>query len=277
MLIDSHQHFWQIGKHGHEWPTRELQPIYRDFGVDDFLQESLSVDATGTVAVQSQPSDADTDWLLQLAPQHSLIKGVVGWVNMESPGSVLRLQALAKHDKFKGVRPMLQSLPDNNWILRESVQAALAAMVELDLRFDALVFTRHLHAIAELAQRWPKLQIVIDHAAKPPIAQRDPQATQQWRAALANIATFQNVCCKLSGLFTEMSPEQSTDEAVPYADHVVNVFGTERVMWGSDWPVLKLRDTYPRWHTWVRDRIASLSIAQQELIMSGNAQRFYKL
>jgi len=277
MLIDSHQHFWQIGQHGHAWPTPELAPIYRDFGVEDLAAESSSTGLGGSVVVQSQPSAADTDWLLRLASQHALIKGVVGWVDFESSGVASRLAQLARDSKFKSVRPMLQALPDDNWILRESMQAALATMVELDLRFDALVFTRHLTAIAELARRWPQLQIVIDHAAKPPIAQRDEQATLQWQAALAKVAEFSNVSCKLSGLFTEMSAEQSTDEAIPYAEYVINTFGADRVIWGSDWPVLTLRDTYQRWLAWTLQRIAQLNAPQQVGIMGGNAQRFYKL
>jgi L-fuconolactonase len=277
MLIDSHQHFWQIGKHGHEWPTPELALIYRDFVVENFLQESSSVDVTGTVAVQSQPSDPDTDWLLQISSQHALIKGVVGWVDLASSTAVSRLNELARHPKFKGVRPMLQSLTDDNWILRDEVQPALRVVSDLDLCFDALVFTRHLNATAELARRWPTLRIVIDHAAKPPIAQCIESATQQWRAALDSVAEFSNVHCKLSGLFTEMSAEQLPDDAIPYVEHVLNVFGAERVIWGSDWPELTLRDTYSRWHAWTLERIAHLDVSQQALIMGGNAQQFYKL
>ena len=277
MLIDSHQHFWQIGKHGHEWPTPDLAPIYRDFGVGDLVQESSTVNLSGSVVVQSQSSDIDTDWLLHLASRHELIKGVVGWVDFEALNVMSRLAQLARHSKFKGVRPMLQSLPDDNWILRDTLQSALSALVELGLRFDALVFTRHLDAIAVVAHRWPQLQIVIDHAAKPPIAQKSAQATQQWRTGMARVAEFPNVHCKLSGLFTEMDTDQSRDDAIPYVEHVLRVFGAERVMWGSDWPVLKLRNRYSEWYEWVMKRIAPLDDSQRTAIMGDNAQRFYKL
>lgn len=277
MRIDSHQHFWQIARHGHEWPTPDLAPIYRDFGVDDWVQESSASMITGTVAVQSQPCDADTEWLLQLASQHVVIKGVVGWTDLAATHAASHLATLARHPEFKGVRPMLQSLPDDHWILRDSVQPALTALVELGLCFDALIYTRHLPAIMQLAKRHPALSIVIDHAAKPPIAQRNAVATRQWRDDIARVAEAPNVHCKLSGLFTEMSTDQSRDEAIPYAEHVLNVFGVERVMWGSDWPVLKLRDGYAQWHAWVMDRIAHLGVSQQAMIMGGNAQRFYKL
>jgi L-fuconolactonase len=277
MLIDSHQHFWRIGKYGHEWPTPDLAPIHRDFGVDDLLQDSSTTRLAGTVVVQSQPSDADTDWLLQLASQHQLIKGIVGWVDFEAPNAASRLTQLARHPKFKSVRPMLQSLPDDNYILRDSVLSALNAVIELNLRFDALVFTRHLASIAVLAHRWPQLRIVIDHAAKPPIAQKSVQATQQWQIAMSRVAEFPNVHCKLSGLFTEMEADQSRDDAIPYVEHVLKMFGAERVMWGSDWPVLKLRNSYSQWHEWVMKRIAHLDAPQQAAIMGGNAIRFYGL
>jgi len=277
MLIDSHQHFWQIGKHGHEWPTPDLAPIYSDFGVDDLLQESSATNLIGSVVVQSQPSDDDTDWLLHLASQHDSIKGVVGWVDFEAHNVTSRLSQLARHPKFKGVRPMLQNLSDDNFILRDSVLSALNAVVELNLRLDALVFTRHLATIAVLAHRWPLLQIVIDHAAKPPIAQRNAQATLQWQIAIARVAEFPNVHCKLSGLFTEMEAEQSRDEAIPYVEQVLKMFGADRVMWGSDWPVLKLRNSYLQWHDWVMRRIAHLDASQQVAIMGGNATRFYGL
>jgi L-fuconolactonase len=206
-----------------------------------------------------------------------LIKGIVGWVDFEAPNAASRLTQLARHPKFKGVRPMLQSLPDDNYILRDSVLSALNAVVELNLRFDALVFTRHLASIAVLAHRWPQLQIVIDHAAKPPIVQKSAQATQQWHIAMSRVAEFPNIQCKLSGLFTEMDANQSRDDAIPYVEHVLKVFGAERVMWGSDWPVLKLRNSYPQWHEWVVKRIAHLDSSQQAAIMGGNAIRFYGL
>lgn len=277
MFIDSHQHYWQIGKHGHEWPTPDLAPIYHDFGVDDLVQQSATLDLVGSVAVQSQPSDLDTDWLLQLASQHDLIKGVVGWVELSASNASERLTMLAKHQKLKGVRPMLQSMSDSNWILREEVQPALKKTCDLQLRFDALVFTRQLPAIAELAARYPELSIVIDHAAKPPIAARDVEATRQWKIALSRCAEKSNVHCKLSGLFTEMNADQSRDEATPFVDHVFDIFGSDRVMWGSDWPVVKLRNSYAEWHQWTRHYLQRYTDTQRSDIMHDNACRFYSL
>jgi L-fuconolactonase len=277
MRIDSHQHFWQIGRHGHEWPTPDLAPIYRDFSVNDLAQQSLSVNLSGSVVVQSQPSDADTDWLLQHASQHSLVKGVVGWVDLESSDAISRLQYLAAQPKFKGVRPMLQSLPDDHWIVRDSVQPAMREMVRLNLCFDALVFTRHLANISKIALRYPAMKIVIDHAAKPPIAARDTLATQQWRDAITMIARHGNVYCKLSGLFTEMAVDQPRDEAIPYVEHVFDVFGVGRVMWGSDWPVVLLRESYAGWYEWIQHFISKFSASQRQRILHDNACQFYGL
>lgn len=277
MPIDSHQHYWQIGQHGHEWPTADLIEIHRDFGVQELEQASQGLKLDGTVVVQSQPSAADTDWLLHLALQHEVIKGIVGWVDLLAPEAALRLQYLKSQPKFKGVRPMLQSLPDDEWILRDVVQPALREIVRLELCFDALVFTRHLMFIVELARRYPAMKIVIDHAAKPPIAQRDSVATRQWREAIAGVAKHPNVHCKLSGLFTEMAVDQPREEATPYVEHVFDVFACDRVMWGSDWPVVVLRESYAGWYEWSQQFISRFNVSEQQRIMHDNACAFYGL
>jgi L-fuconolactonase len=271
MLIDSHQHFWRIGHNECTWPDESLKPIYRDFLPVD-LQGSLErCGIAGTVLVQSQPSILDTEWCLQLAAETPFVRAVVGWVDFAAPDAVAQIERLARQPKLRGLRPMLQNLPDDEWILDGRVAPALDAMVQLDLRFDALVYPRHLPVIAELARRHPRLQIVIDHAAKPNIAVGE---LEPWRSDLADVARNQSIRCKVSGLLTEAASEWRTDHLIPYVNHIRSVFGAERMMWGSDWPVLNLAADYAQW--W---RIANELLPANEMatIAGETARAFYKL
>ena len=272
MIIDSHQHLWQIGRNDQSWPTADLDAIYRDFLPEDLSEAAQGID--GTVLVQSQPSETDTLWLLQVARITPMIKGVVGWTDMAAPKAVERIRYLSHQPKFKGLRPMLQGLSEDDWILRPDLDPAFTVLVELGLTFDALVFTRHLAAIDTLAKRWPDLAIVIDHAAKPPFANSDLNA---WRDAISIAAQNPSVFCKLSGLVTEMQIGQDTAVVAAAADHLLAIFGPERLMWGSDWPVVLLRGSYSDWFGWTRRWLRDKDITVREQIMGQTAEQFYKL
>jgi L-fuconolactonase len=276
MIIDSHQHLWQIGRNGHEWPTPDLAAIHRDFGPDDFRAEARRVDAS--VLVQSQPNDLDTDWMLEVAERTPVVKSVVGWADLEAPDAPARLTALAGKPKFKGIRPMLQGLADDEWILRDAIRPALSALIDLNLRFDALIFPRHLPVIDRLARAYTSLPIVIDHCGKPQISPEIGSGDDDvWREGMARVAENANVFCKLSGLATEMADGLSLDAAKPYADHVLACFGADRVMWGSDWPVLNLRTTYDAWQEWTLAWLQSQSTEARDAVFGGTARRFYQL
>ena len=272
MIIDSHQHLWQIGRNGHKWPTPDLAAIHRDFGPEDLRAEAVAVD--GSVLVQSQSDDADTDWMLEVASATPFVKGVVGWADLEAASAPARLASLAAKPKLKGIRPMLQGLADDQWILRDAVQPALKTITDLSLCFDALIFPRHLAAIDQLARTWPALSIVIDHCGKPQIGSGDDAL---WRDGIARVANNPNVCCKLSGLATEMAEGLSLDAARPYADHVLACFGPDRLMWGSDWPVLNLRTTYNAWQDWTLAWLTPQSGTTRDAIFGGTARRVYQL
>ncbi len=274
MIVDSHQHLWQIGKNGHEWPTPDLAPIHRDFVTADLTAVAGAAGVGATVLVQSQPADIDTDWMLDVAEATPLIQGVVGWADLAAPDAPQRLAELARRPKLRGIRPMLQGLADDNWILRDNVRPALEALLRLDLRFDALVFTRHLAAIGRLARTFPDLPIIIDHCAKPPLAAGDLGA---WREAIARVAEHANVTCKLSGLFTEMRADQPVDDARPVADHVLSIFGPERLMWGSDWPVVLLRQPYGNWLDWTKAWLDGKTADVTTDILGNTARRVYAL
>ena len=271
-VIDAHQHFWSLSTPGHEWPTAREAPILRDFGPGDLAAEAAGVELAGTVLVQSQPTDADTDWILALARDTSMVAAVVGWVDFAAPNAPDRIAGLYHDPKLRGLRPMLQSISDTDWLLQDAIRPALEAMVASGLRLDALVQPRHLPMLARLAKRHPDLPIVIDHAAKP---RADQGMLDPWRAEIKALADL-GLYCKLSGLRTEQAAGQPADALMPYVEHLVAAFG-DRLMWGSDWPVLHLAGD--DWRCWLDDavRLSISAGAEPRRLFAGAATDFYAL
>lgn len=279
MIIDAHQHFWRLGEHDCTWPTAELSAIYRDFLPEDLQPLTQAAGVSGSVLVQSQASDADTDFLLQIAETTSLVQAVVGWVDLASPAAAARIQHLALHPKLRGLRPMLQSLPEDSWILRPELANAIAAMEANNLSFDALVRPQHLPFLHIFARRHPSLAMVIDHAAKPAIA---THGLKLWASGLAAMAELPQVYCKLSGLLTEANATQDVEHLRPYVVHLYHVFGAERLMWGSDWPVLTLAPNaqycgYGDWLALAKQLLPIASNTELDAIFGLTAQQFYRL
>lgn len=274
MRIDAHQHFWQLAARAGGWPPPSLAAIYRDFAPEDLAPLLAEHGVTGTVLVQSLPSEADTDWLLALAERAGFIRAVVGWTDLLAPDAPAAIARLASNRKLKGLRPMLQDIDDERWIANPALAPALNAMVEHGLRLDALVLPRHLPALLQCARDYPLLAIVIDHAAKPPIADA---AFGDWREQMAQLAALPNVHCKLSGLVTEAKPDWSVDDLRPYVSHVLEVFGAQRVIWGSDWPVVDLAGGYGAWLAASESLLAHLGQQDRNDIFGLNARRFYSL
>ena len=272
MRIDAHQHFWQLAAREGGWPPPSLAAIYRDFAPQDLAPLLAEHGVAGTVLVQSLPSEDDTHWLLALADRSSFIRAVVGWTDLLAADAPAAIARLASHDKLKGLRPMLQDLDDDRWIADPALAPALTAMVEHGLRFDALVLPRHLPALLQCARAYPALSIVIDHAAKPPIADA---SFGQWREDMAQLAALPNVHCKLSGMVTEASTDWSVDDLQPYVAHVLSVFGAQRVIWGSDWPVVDLAGGYGAWLAASETLLAHLGQQDRNDIFGLNACRFY--
>ncbi|HMI83165.1 MAG TPA: amidohydrolase family protein [Polyangiaceae bacterium] len=274
MIIDAHQHLWRIGQNGCSWPTPDLVAIHRDFEIEDLALAAKPLGVSGTVLVQSQSNDRDTDWLLQTAEQSDLVKAVVGWVDLRSPAAPRRIAELAGHPKMRGLRPMLQELAEDDWILDRALDPAIETMKAHRLSFDALVFPRHLEHICVFAARHPELRIVIDHAAKPPIASG---ALEPWRSAIARAAALTNIWCKLSGLLTEAAPTQGCDALRPVAAHLMDIFAPERLMWGSDWPVLHLAGDYAGWFEMTWELCGTRDEASQRALFAATACQFYRI
>jgi L-fuconolactonase len=274
LILDSHQHFWNLGHRFHAWPDRAMPRIHRNFLPSDLRAETADVRLDGTVLVQAQPSDADTDWMLELAAETDWVRAVVGWVDLAADTAPDRIAALARHPKMRGLRPMLQAIDDTDWMLQQALTPAIEAMIGHGLRFDALVQPRHLGALARFSARWPDLPIVIDHGAKPAIA-RD--GLDPWRDEITALAAMPHVHCKLSGLRNEMGEGQPVEAMRPYVEHLVAAFG-ERLMWGSDWPVLRdTGDGYADWLALAERMAAPANDAAREALFAGAAQRFYGL
>jgi L-fuconolactonase len=272
MRIDAHQHFWSLARGDYGWLTPALAPIHRDFGPSD-LHPILSrhgIDAT--ILVQAAPTEAETRYLLSVAATTPFIAGVVGWVDLEAPDAAMRIARLAGEDLLVGIRPMVQDIPDDGWLLREQLTPAFAALARHRLVFDALVLPRHLAPLLRVVRRHPDLRFVIDHLAKPPVA---GGALAPWDRDIAALARQPNVACKLSGLVTEAAPDWSVDDLRPYADHVLACFGPDRVLWGSDWPVVQLAGGYEAWWQATGALLASLPPAGRAAVLGGNSRRIY--
>lgn len=273
MRIDAHQHFWSLARGDYGWLTPTLAPIYRDFGIDDLMPHLAAAGIKGTVLVQAAPTEAETEFLLELAAESGgLVKGVVGWIDFEASDAARRLERLARNLLLCGVRPMMQDIADTGWMLRAPLEPVFRAVVELGLRFDALAQPRHLTNLRRLLDRYPGLPLVIDHGAKPRIA---AGAREPWATEMRAIARETTAWCKLSGLVTEAGAAWAVADLRPYVDHLLECFGSERLMWGSDWPVVELAGGYDRWWTVTQELLRPLDGASRERVLGENAARFY--
>ena len=284
--IDSHQHFWRPARGDYAWLRADvpvLAPLVRDFLPEHLAPLLQAHGVERTVLVQAADSEAETDFMLELATAHDVVGGVVGWVDLSSPDAAASLERMARHPRFKGVRPMLQDLPDDDWIARMPRADAIQALLRLGLRFDALVMPRHLSSLMRFLKDWPQLPVVIDHAAKPPVGAHDSEVFATWRKDMAELAALPQVCCKFSGLWGEAPPSThgDVDAAVravrPVWEHLLESFGPARLMWGSDWPVLTLAGDYAGWIAVSEACIGGLSASEQSNLWRGTAQRFYGL
>ncbi|MBG6071437.1 MULTISPECIES: amidohydrolase [unclassified Polaromonas] len=274
MSIDAHFHCWQLARGDYGWLTPALAPLYRDVTVGDWQAQSAPHGVTSGVLVQAAPTEAETAFLLAQADAHPAVLGVVGWADLAAGDAPARIEQLARHPRLKGLRPMLQDLPDAEWILQPALTPALQAMADCHLVFDALVKPVHLPHLLTLAQRHPDLRIVIDHAGKPDIGAGQ---WQPWADAMARLASQTSAWCKLSGLLTEAGPAPAPGAVQPWAAHVLACFGAGRLVWGSDWPVLELAGRFGPWFAETRQLLAGLSPQAQHAVMEGNARRLYRL
>jgi L-fuconolactonase len=275
-VIDAHQHYWSLKRGDYAWLTPKHGSLYRDFGPEELQGLLTSCGVAATVVVQAAATEAETRYLLELARAHPSIAGVVGWVDFEAHDVQQRIRRLVLEGAgvIKGFRPMIQDISDVNWLDRASLNPAFDTLVVHDLCFDALVTPKHLRLLARRLRQHPKLRAVLDHAGKPDIANR---AFNDWAAQIEELARIESLHCKLSGLLTEAGSNQNLSELDDFVAHVFACFGAERVIWGSDWPVVTLRATYQRWLEMAHELVRRHAPGKEQAVFASNAARFYRL
>ncbi len=273
--IDAHQHFWQYNPGEYAWLTEEMAWLRRDFMPGDLKPLLESLEFGGCVVVQVRQSLEETRWLLDLARRHGFVRGVVGWADLRSPELPAQLEEFAGDEKLVGVRHIVQGEPDDNFMLREDFRRGFAGLADFDLAYDVLIYPRQLPAAVGLVREFPDQRFVLDHIAKPAIAEG---TKEPWEAGLRELANSENVYCKLSGMVTEARWNQwRPDDFRPYLDVVFESFGPDRLMIGSDWPVCTLSATYASAMGIVIDYVAQFGAGEREAILGGNCERFYGL
>jgi L-fuconolactonase len=239
--IDSHQHFWLTSRGDYGWMGDHVKPLLRDFMPGDLEPLLRRAGIDRTILVQAAETEAETDFLLEIAARTPFVAGVVGWLDMDADGFAERLAHYRANPYFVGLRPMLQDLEDDAFILRPRVLDNLRRVADSGLAFDILTFPRHLPNVAKALEAVPGLRAVVDHLSKPSIATGD---LDPWAADIAAVAAFPNVSCKVSGMVTEAGTDWTLDDLAPYVDHVARCFGADRLLFGSDWPVATLAAEY---------------------------------
>ena len=275
MIIDAHQHFWKYEPIKHEWIDESMAVIRQDFLPSDLQQTYAANGIDGCVAVQADQTLAETDFLLKLSGENHFIKGVVGWVDLRDKNVDSVLEAYSSNKKMKGFRHIVQGEADHNFLIRPDFLKGISHLEKYGYVYDILIFPHQLGAALEFVKQFPNQKFIIDHMAKPYIKDGFYDG---WAVLMAEIANYENVFCKLSGMITEADynswpPAQIT----PYMDLVLQAFGPERVLFGSDWPVCLVAGSYTDVKNVVTNCIAELSLAEQSAIMGENAMRFYDL
>lgn len=274
-IIDSHQHFWKYAQEEYGWIAPHMNVLRRNFLPEDLDAERAQVGVDRSIAVQARGTVEETSWLLELADSNDSVAGVVGWVPLSAPAVESHIERFAAHPKLVGVRHVVQDEPDERYLQRPDFNAGVAALRPFGLVYDILILERHLAAAIEFVDRHPSQIFVLDHIAKPRIREG---SLSPWREQIRELARRPNVYCKISGVVTEAEWQTwKPADLEPYFDIVLESFGPERLMFGSDWPVLLLAGTYQGWFSLVENAIAALSENEQARISGGTAEEAYGL
>lgn len=273
MRIDSHQHFWHYNAARDGWITDDMSVLKRDFLPEELIQQMRVSGIDGSVAVQADQSESETQFLLKLAESSPEIVGVVGWVDLKAEDVSERLGYYSQFEKLLGFRHIVQAEPDDRFLLREDFQRGIKALERHGFTYDILIYERHLPVAAEFVRTFPSQKFVIDHVAKPTIKSK---RLDDWARGIRAIAAHPNVCCKVSGMVTEADWRRWKEaDFKPYLDVVFEAFGADRLMFGSDWPVCLLAASYGEVRDIVENYVCNLSQAEKQKIFGLNATRFY--
>lgn len=275
MKIDSHQHFWQFDPVRDAWITENMAVIRQDFYPTDLQPVLQQSGIDGCVAVQADQSEAETDFLLALAQQNEMVKGVVGWVDLRAKDVRERLAHYAQFREIKGFRHIVQAESDDLFMLRTEFTDGIRALQEFNFTYDILIFPHQLGPAKELVARFGNQKFVLDHLAKPYIKQG---LIDKWKQDIQALARYENVSCKISGMVTEADWEYWTRADLrPYLDVAFEAFGTNRLMFGSDWPVSLVAASYEQWVEILTEYLSDFSVAEKAKFWGKNAKKFYNL
>lgn len=274
-MIDAHHHLWRYNPKEYGWMDESMSVLKRDYLPGDLEPELQKAGIEGTVVVQARQSLEETRWLLELADKHSFIKGVVGWFDLCSPGVLQQIQEFSDHPKLVGARHVIHDEVDDDFMLQSDFKAGLVYLGSHDLCYDLLLFPKHLKRAIKLINGFPRQRFVLDHIGKPPISKGD---LEPWKSDISRLAAYPHLWCKLSGMVTEADLKNwSYQDLLPYMESVLEAFGPERIMIGSDWPVCRLAGEYSEVMKIVLDFIGALNKADQERILYQNAVDCYQL
>ena len=274
MKIDAHQHFWKYSPETHSWINDNMAVLKQDFLPEHLEPELNNNGFDGCIVVQADQSEAENEFLLGLADNYTSIKGVVGWIDLRAVNVEERLSHYSKDPKFCGIRHVVQDEPDDEFLLRDDFKRGISKLKNYNLTYDILIFEKQLPAAIKFVAAFPDQPFVLDHIAKPLIAQ---QELKPWKAYIQQLAKFPNLFCKVSGMVTEADWNNwNPADFIPYLDTVFEAFGTQRIMIGSDWPVCKLVASYGQVINLVESYIKDFSETEKAAIMGKNALNFYK-
>ncbi len=274
-MIDTHHHLWKYKPKDYGWMDNSMAVLKQDYLPEDLASELQNSGISGTVVIQARQSIDETRWLLELADRHSFIKGVVGWLDLCSPMLKQHLKEFASYPKLVGVRHVIHDEPDDDFMLGADFMKGIAQLEAYELCYDLLLFPRHLSRAVKLVRTFPNQHFVLDHLGKPQIK---AGKIERWKNDIARLAGYPNVWCKLSGMVTEADHKQwHYKELLPYMEVVLNAFGPDWIMLGSDWPVCRLAGEYSEVLNVVHEFIKSLKNSDQEKILYRNAVDCYQL
>jgi L-fuconolactonase len=275
LRIDSHQHFWHYDPAKHVWMNDNMVVLKTDYLPNDLEPLLKKCDLDGCVAVQANQAEVENDFLLGLANQHDFIKGIVGWIDLRAENLSERLEYYQQFPKIKGFRHVIHDEPKLDFMLQSSFMKGVSVLKNYSYTYDILIFAEHLPSTLTFVKSHQNQPFVIDHIAKPNIKSGEIDI---WKKQIKEVATFENVHCKISGMVTEADWQNwRKEDFTKYLDMVVEAFGTKRIMYGSDWPVCTLAANYEQQFNIVKEYFASFSEVEQEQFFGGNASKFYQL
>lgn len=274
MTVDSHVHFWKYDKKRDAWITNRMKILQQDYYPEHIALTLRRNEVDALIAVQADQSELETHFLVEMSKTHDIIKGVIGWIDLQNENITERLEYFAQYSIIKGWRHILQGENDE-LMYDKNFRNGLTALQPYNYTYDILIYHYQLKPALDLVNDFPEQKFIIDHCAKPDIKEKK---TNEWKALIKTIAQNPNLYCKLSGLFTEAAWKSwSPAEFYPYFDVVFEAFGTDRLVYGSDWPVLLLSGSYVQWKSLLEKYMEDFKEEDKEKVFGKNAIQFYNL